>query len=130
MKDSEKHPLKGRLPTELRPAEEKWLHEASQELTPQQLTRALFFIASEEPSLAERARQAAREGKRLGSVGDPTPGKIDVDEVREAVEEEGSLRRAAAAVGAHRSSIRYVCAEHDIHVPSMGRVPEQLERYK
>jgi hypothetical protein len=123
--------LNGRLHTDLRPEEERWLESAcGEDLTPQQLTRALYLLASEDEEIADRAREVARKGRRLGTGRKRRRGILDEDDVREAIGEEGSLSGAARVLGAHRSSIRYVCAERGIYVPSMGRVPEQFEKYK
>ena len=129
--DGTDRPLNGRLWTNLRPAEERWLESATgEDLTPQQLTRALFYLASEDEDLADRAREAARKERRLGAGRKRRRGILDEDDVREAIGEEGSLSGAARVLGAHRSSIRYICAERGIHVPSMGRVPQQRQKYK
>ena len=111
-------------------AEDDWLREEASG-TPLALVRALMLEASEDPALLASAKKHAADGGRIG--GDP-PGKarkdISPERYREAIEERGSLTGAAEALGVHRSSVRYMAAAYEIHVPSMGRVPEQLEKYK
>lgn len=123
--------LKGRIATDLRPAEEKWLSENTPKgKDPQDLIRAIIYLASRDEEIQRRAHVAADQRLRLGEEKPRTWTHLTEEAVRTAVQEAGSLSGAARMLGAHRSSVRYVCAEHGIHVPSMGRAPEQLEKYK
>jgi len=48
------------------------------------------------------------------------------DDYRAAVQEHGSMQAAARALDVSRPTVRDMCVRHDIEVPSIGRVPEQI----
>ena len=93
----------------------------------QDYLRALLRLADEDESVRRRARDWAKEGRKIAPHPDDAPGyqkDLDPSDYHEAIGEEGSLQGAAQRLGVHRSTVRYMAAHHDIEVPSMGGVPE------
>ena len=93
----------------------------------QNYLRALLRLADEDESVRRRARDWAKQGRKIAPHPDDAPGyqkDLDPDEYRAAIGEEGSLQGAAERLGVHRSTVRYMAAHHDIEVPSMGGVPD------
>jgi hypothetical protein len=93
----------------------------------QNYLRALLRLADEGESVRRRARDWAKEGRKIAPHPDDAPGyqkDLESEDYREAIAETGSLQSAAEQLGVHRSTVRYMAVEYEIEVPSMGGVPD------
>jgi hypothetical protein len=93
----------------------------------QDLIRALLLIISDDQGLLEEAQKRAAKGEKLREELKYRPGQakgLSEEDYREAVKNEGSIKGAAEALGVTRTTVREQCVRYDIHVPSLGGVPE------
>jgi hypothetical protein len=112
------------------------IEEAIEEATPeeepisfsrQDLIRALLLITTDDQGLLKEAQKCAAKGEKLREELKYRPGQakgLGEEDYREAVQDEGSIKGAAEALGVTRTTVREQCVRYDIHVPSLGGVPE------
>jgi hypothetical protein len=117
-----------RIALHLNSGEVEHLSRAAPDTTSRQdYLRALLRLADEDESVRRRARDWAKQGRKIAPHPDDAQGyqkDLDPDEYRAAIGEEGSLQSAAEHLGVHRSTVRYMATQHDIEVPSMDGVPD------
>lgn len=118
----------GQLLLTLNDNEEEWLEEVTpEEASRQSLIRALMFEASQNGELLEVVQEGARADAKIPPKEQRMPGKkagYGEEDYRAAIEKTGSMLGAAQELGVSRSTVREQCIRHDIHVPSIGGVPE------
>lgn len=118
----------GQLLLTLNENEEEWLEEVTPEDTSRQsLIRALMRFAMEERKILEIVKEEAAADTKIPPKKNRAPGEkvgYGEEEYRAAIEKTGSMLGAAQELGVSRATVRDQCIRYDIHVPSIGGVPE------
>ena len=119
----------GQLMLTLNGKEEKLLEDATPDdgFSRQDFIRALLLMASDYPTLFEKAQKRAAKGEKLREELKYRPGQakgLGEEDYREAVQDQGSIKGAAEELGVTRTTVREQCVRYDIHVPSLGGVPK------
>ncbi|MFB6273980.1 MAG: hypothetical protein ABEL51_13905 [Salinibacter sp.] len=98
-----------------------------QDVSRQDLLRALMLLSNEDKGLLEEAQKLARRGEKLQPKLEYQPGEakgLTEADYREAVREEGSILGASETLGVARTTVREQCKRYEIEVPTLGGVPE------